>query len=106
MTRGVDELEARGVGADALVAGEQRDRDRVEAEDLRPFLGDDVDEMVEALGLDRGEHRLVDRGDRARMAAGEGDEVLIGLLRRRDPRAQLGDRPILEVDHLSHRAEG
>jgi hypothetical protein len=48
-------------------------------EDLRPILSDDVDEMIEALGLHRREHRLVDRGDRARMAAREGDEVLIGL---------------------------
>ena len=105
MTRGVDELKAGGVGAHALVAGEQGDGDRVEAEDLRPFLGDDVDEVVEAFRLDRRQHRLVDRGDRARMAAGEGDQVLIGLLRRRDLRAQPGHRPVLEVDHLSHRVE-
>ena len=61
-----------------------------------------MDQVIEPLGLDRGEHRLVDRGDRARMAAREGDEVLIGLLRRRDPRPQIGERMILEADHPSH----
>src|SRR4051812_9491437 len=101
----IDELEPRSVGADALVAREQRDGDGVEAEYLRPFLGDDMDEMIEAFRLDRRQHRLVDRGDRARMAAGEGDQILIGLLRRRHPGAQLGHRPVLEVDHLAHRAE-
>src|SRR3546814_10980684 len=44
----------------------------------------------------------MDRGDRARMAAREGDEVLVGLFRRRDPRLQVRHRPILEVDHRTH----
>src|SRR4028118_893485 len=83
----VDELKARRIGAHALVPREQGDGDSVEAEYLWPFLGDDMDEMIEALRLDRREHRLVDRGDGARMAAGEGDEVLIGLLRPPPPAA-------------------
>src|SRR5687767_5407243 len=59
--------------------------------------------MVEAFRLHGGEHRLVDRGDRAGMAAREGDQVLIGLFRRGDARPQIGDRPVLEVDHCPHR---
>ena len=37
------------------------------------------------------------------MPAREGDEVLIGLLRRRDPGTQACDRAILKVDDVSHR---
>src|SRR3546814_10039957 len=33
--------------------------------------------VIEALRLDRSQHRRMDRGDRARMAAREGDEVLV-----------------------------
>jgi hypothetical protein len=36
------------------------------------------------------------------MAAREGDEVLIGLLRRGDPRPQIGERAISKLIHLSH----
>src|SRR3546814_7661973 len=61
-----------------------------------------MDEVIEALRLDRSQHRRMDRGDRARMAAREGDEVLVGLFRRRDPRLQVRHRPILEVDHRTH----
>ena len=74
------------------VAGDQRQRDGIEAQYLRPFLGDDVEQCIEAVGLDRGEHGGMDRGDRARMAAREGEEVLIGLFRRAEPLAQLRDR--------------
>ena len=81
----IDHLHAAAVGAEALVADDQRQRDGVDAEDQRPFLGDDVEQAVDAVGLDRGEHRLVDRSDRARMAAGESDQVLVGLLGRAEP---------------------
>ena len=40
--RRLDHLDAAAVGAEALVADDQRQRDRVDAEDQRPFLGDDV----------------------------------------------------------------
>ena len=102
----LDRLDAAAVGAKALVADDQRQRDRVEAEDQRPFLGDDVEQSVDAVGLDRGEHRRVDRGDRARMAAGEGDQVLVGLLGRAEPLAQVRDRPLFERDHRGHGARG
>ena len=44
----LDELDAVAVGAKALVADDQRQRDRVDAEDQRPFLGDDVEQRVDA----------------------------------------------------------
>src|SRR3546814_3660946 len=69
-----------------LVSDEQSHGDRVQPQYLRPFLRHDMDEVIEALRLDRSQHRRMDRGDRARMAAREGDEVLVGLFRRRDPR--------------------
>ena len=62
-----------------------------------------MNQMVEPLGLDRRQRRLVDRGDRARMTARKGDEVLIGLLHRRNPGTQTGDRALLEADHITHR---
>lgn len=53
----IDELEAGSVGSDAHLAGEQSDGDGVEAKDVGPFLGNDMEEMVEPFGLDRREHR-------------------------------------------------
>ena len=50
----LDHLHARAVGAEAAVADDQRQRHRVDAEDQRPFLGDDVQQPVDAVGLDRG----------------------------------------------------
>ncbi len=101
----LDQLHAVAVGAEALVADDQRQSDRVDAEDQRPFLGDDVEQSLDAVGLERGEHRGVDRRDRARMAAREGDQILIGFLGRAEPLAQMRDRPLFELDHPSHRAE-
>ncbi len=102
----LDRLDAVAVGAKALVADDQRQRHRVDAEDQRPFLGDDVEQGVDAVGLDRGDHRAVDRGHRARMAAGEGDQVLVGFLDRAEPLAQVRDRPLFELDHRRHRERG
>ena len=37
------------------------------------------------------------------MAAGEGDQVLVGLLDRAEPLAQVRHRPLFEGDHRRHR---
>src|SRR3954469_20103371 len=58
--------------------------------------------MIEPLGLDRGEHRGVNRGDRAGMAARESNEILIRFLRRRHAGAQVRKRMVLKADHASH----
>ena len=49
-------------------------------------------------------HRRVNRRHRARMAAGEGDQILVGFLDDAEPLAQVRDRPLFELDHPSHRA--
>src|SRR4029078_10913083 len=48
----VDDLHSAAVGAKTPVADDQRERDRVDPEDQRPFLGDDVEQRVDAVGLD------------------------------------------------------
>ncbi len=58
--RGFDRLDAVAVGAKALVADDQPDGDRVDAQDQRPFLGDDVKLGLNRIRLHRGEHRGVD----------------------------------------------
>ena len=100
-----DGLDSVAVGAKALVADDQRQRHRVDAEDQRPFLGDDVEQSVDPVGLHRGDYRAVDRGHRARMAAGESDQVLVGFLDRAEPLAQVRDRPLFEGDDRGHRRE-
>ncbi len=100
----VDHLNAVAVGPEALVADDQRQRHRIEAEDQRPFLGDDVEQSVDALGFQRRKYRLVDCADGARVAASEGDQILVGFLDHAEPLAQLRDRAFLELDHLAHAA--
>jgi hypothetical protein len=39
------------------------------------------------------------------MAAGEGNEVLVGFLDHAEPLAQMRHRPFLEGDHRRHRRE-
>ena len=100
----VDHLDAVAVGAEALVADDQRQRDGIDAEDQRPFLGDDMEQLLDAVRIDRSEHRGMNRGNRARMAAGKGNQILVRFLGRAKPRAQVRDGPLLELDHLAHRA--
>ncbi len=101
---GVHHLHSAAVGAEPLVADDQRERDRVDPEDQRPFLRDDVEQTLDAAGFHRRENGGVDGRDGARMAAGEGDEILVGFLRRSQPLAQMRNRAFLEMDHLAHRA--
>src|SRR5438270_2769390 len=65
----IDELDSAAIGTEALATDDQRESDRVDAKDQRPFLSDDVKQGLDAIGIDRGEYRLVDRGYRARMPA-------------------------------------
>ena len=81
----IDDLDATAVGAKTAVADDQRQSDRVDSENQRPFLRDDVKQALDAVGLDRGQYGVVDRGDRARMAARERDQILVGLLYRAEP---------------------
>ena len=59
--RRFDDLHAPAVSPEPLVANDQAQRDRVDPEDQRPFLGDDVKECIDAVGLNRREHGGMDR---------------------------------------------
>ncbi|RYD81397.1 MAG: alpha/beta fold hydrolase, partial [Sphingomonadales bacterium] len=58
--------------------------------------------MIEAVGLGRREHRGMNRGHGARMAAREGDEVLVGLLDLCHPPLERGHGAAFEIDNTSH----
>lgn len=73
-------LDASAVGAETLVSDDERQGDRVDPKDQWPFLRDDMEQRFDAFGLNRGDHRFVDRGDGARMTAGKGDQILVCLL--------------------------
>src|SRR5690606_22538614 len=102
---GSDELHAVGIGAESLPADNERQRDRVETKDERPFLGDDVEQAFQAVRLEPGEDCLVNGSDGTRMAAGKCQEVLIGLFGGAKALAQTRDGALLEGDHLAHAPE-
>ena len=62
-----------------------------------------MEQTVHPVGLDCRQHRRMDRSNRPRMTAGKGDQVLVGLLHRAEPLAQVGYCPFLEGDHRRHR---
>ena len=100
--RGRNELDSLGVGAKRGVSRNQGESDGINPQDKRPFLSDDVQQMIESLGIDRGKHRLVDRRDRSRMTTRKGDQILIGFLGSRNPFPQPRKRQVLKVDHAPH----
>ena len=104
--RRIDVLDASSVCAESLCPDDQRQCDGVDAENQRPFLGDDVEQALNAIGVDCGDQRFVDRGDRALMAAGEGDEILVRLFNDAEPLAQMRHRPFFEGDHGRHTSPG
>ena len=97
-----DKLHPVDVGTESLVPDDQRQRDRIQAKDQRPFLRDDMEQRVEPVSVHRRQHRFMDRGGGTRMAAGEGDKVLIGLFGRAEPLAQLRHSAFLEWNNPSH----
>src|SRR6476661_8491851 len=50
---------------------------RINAQNQRPFLRDDMEQSFNAFGLEPRENGFMDRGNRARMAARKGDKVLV-----------------------------
>ena len=89
----------------AFVADDQGKRNRVDPEDQRPFLSDDVKQIVDAVRFQCGDHGLVDRSNGTGMAARKGNEVLVGLFDGAKPLAQMRKRLVLERDHTSHRGQ-
>src|SRR5207244_511361 len=67
--RGVDMLNSATVGAEALTAHNQRYGNGVDAEDQRPFLGDNMKQCFNAIGVDGGKDSLMNRSDGARMTS-------------------------------------
>ena len=67
----------------------------------RSFTGHDLIHHLNRFRFGKIENRM-DRSDRARMAAGKGDEVLIGLFDRAEPVAQMRHRPLFEGDYRRH----
>ena len=101
---GVHELHARQIGAKPARISDERDRNGIQAKQIRPELGHDMNEMIEPFGVDRSQHGRVNRRHRTRVTTSEGDEILIGLLDFSDPPAQRCDRSCFEIDHLAHNA--
>ena len=60
---------------------------------------------LQPVSLERRQHRVMDRGDRAGMAAGKSQQVLVRLLDRAEPFAQTRNRPLLEGNDLAHWAD-
>src|SRR5690349_5200632 len=75
-----NDLNARSVGPEAPVPDDQRQRHGINAQNQRPLLSDHMEETIDSFGLDRGKDGGVDRRDCSGMSAGEGNEILIGLL--------------------------
>jgi len=87
---------------DGLPAQEERKTCRVDAEYSRPVAGHGVHHVLERPRLDDANRGRVNGRDRARVALGERDQVLVCLLDRAEALAQPGDGPFLEVNDLPH----
>ena len=83
-------------------ADDQRHCNGIDPEDQRPFLSDDVEKAFDAVGIDCCKHGFMDRGDRARMATGKCDQVLVRFHRFAEPVAELGYRAFFKGDHGRH----
>lgn len=100
----LDIVNAVAIGAERLLAHDQRQRDRVDSKDQRPFLSHDVKQAVDAVRLHGGDHRFMNCGYSARMPPGKGDKVLIGFFDSTKTLAQVRKSVVLERDHSSHAA--
>ena len=101
----LDAVDAIAVRAESVVADDQGKRNRINSEDQRPFLSNDVKQIVDAVRLECGNHGLMDGGDSSGVTARKGDEVLIGLFNRAETLAQARKCLVLELDHSSHRGD-
>lgn len=100
---GLDPLDAVRVAAQRASTGGHCDGDEVDPEDFRPAGADEFEKLLDRPCSDGFEDRRVDRRDRARMAAGEGDQRFIRLFGGAEPLAQASDGLIFELDYLAHR---
>ncbi len=98
----LDDLDPDCIDSKPLVTDDQRQGDRFEPEHLRPLAGDHRDQFIEAPGIERGDHRFVDRHDRARMATSKGEQIGARGLGRAKPLAHCRDRRLFELDYAPH----
>lgn len=100
-----DAMNAVAVGAERFIPDYESERNGVYSEDQGPFLRDDMQQVVDAVGFHRGDDRLVDRRDCAGMPARKRDQVLVRLFDDAKTFTQLRQRVVLEWDHSSHDAK-
>ena len=62
-----------------------------------------VQQTIDPVGLYRRQNRAMDRSHCARMPAGKGNQVLVGLFHCAKPLAQMRHGPLFEWDHRRHR---
>lgn len=91
-------------GAEGAIADDQRESDRIDRQDAGPVVGDTGQQPVHVRGGNRRQHGFMDRGDGARMAPREGDQILARFLRLAQLRAQAGQRMISERNDRGHAA--
>jgi hypothetical protein len=101
----IDHLDAAAIGAEAAITNDQRQSDRIDAQDQRPFLGDHVEKAFDSVGIDRGEHCIVDRGDSTGVATRESDQVLVRLLDRAEALPEVRDCALFEGNDRRHRGQ-
>jgi hypothetical protein len=100
--RRIDDLDPAAIRAEALLTDDQRQRHRVNAQDQRPFLRDDVQQSFNAVGIESRQNCLVDLSDCARMAAGESDQILVRLFSRAKPLPEMRHRAFFEGNDRRH----
>ena len=100
--RGIDQLNAAAVDPEPALADNQGYCHGIKAEDEWPFLRDHVEQTLQAAGFECSKDGRMDRRHGARVSPGEGDQVLVGLFRRRNSGSQSSQRMVLEGNHPGH----
>jgi hypothetical protein len=98
----VDDLDSTAVGPETAIPDDERKCDRVDTQDERPFLRDDMEEAIDTIGFNSSKHCGMDRCDCPRMAARECDQILIGFLNRTEALTQMRDRTLFERNDRGH----
>lgn len=102
----IDHVNARSVGTETALSDDQRQRDGVYAQNQRPFLGDDVQQRIDAISFDGGENRRMDGRRRPRMTARKSDQILVCFLGSAETLAQARHCPFFKGDDRCHCFKG
>lgn len=101
----LDSLDTGPVGPEAPLSNEECNRGHIDPKDFRPVGRDDGHQRIDRGRFDCCQHCQVDRPDRARMASGKRDEILVGLFDGSKSFAELRNRALFEVNKLAHGQE-